>query len=862
MSEPAKLAPDPAGGIAGGPVAQGARQPSGALSGVTVFVSGGHGWTAGNSAWFLQRPVALSMCEDYGNIDQMNYFVAYAWNAGATVVPFRPVGWQPIEVVLDNDDPGVTFTGAWSNGVSSKYYENGATNSGIVYRTTSSAPTETATARYAATIPETGYYPVYCFTIAGANRTRQTYRVAHAGGLTETTLDHRLVGNGWVWLGTYYFDAGGPAYVEITNQSPESGAIIADAIRWGGGQGDVARPGPGAASGYPRDEEGQRYWAHSELGNNAAGFDSTIWDLAGSDDQSDNVGAAGRFAREMNQEPAGGVQVDRWRRVHLEFHTNAFDGNARGQLCLITDLGATTYQTQLATILSNEVDADMTLLNGQFEHNWIDRGAATLTGSYGAIATSANGNEFDATICELAFHDNQTDAELLRDPRVRSAMARACVHGLIRFLNTLPGSQVPLAFAPATPEDVAAVDAGGGDVLLTWQPPLSNGALGDPATGYVIYQSADGYAFGAPLVLGDVTSVTIGGVQPGETRYFRIAATNAGGESQPSEVLAVRRPTSGAIGDVLLVNAFDRLDRRTTPTQTFAQPPNYAGLTIQRQRWREANAFDYVIEHGAALAAFDAGFSSCANEAVANQRVALTDYDAVVWIAGNESTFDRVFSTTEQTRVNAYLATGNGLFVSGADVGYTLINQGQGSSFAQNTLHINFVNDNAGTFNVSGAAGSILADVGGFDFDPASGAAYRVLAPDVLGANGANARACLNYVGGLGGVAGVQQRGAANVVTFGFPFEAISDPAARAAVMQRVIEFLRSAVGPIPFDYDQDGDVDWADFGVFRFCFREPGFVYAPGNLCRAEDADGDADVDLVDFSAFQRAFTGPGGPP
>jgi hypothetical protein len=44
------------------------------------------------------------MVEDLGNQDQMTAFVDYAWNAGATVVPLRPVGYQPNEYVVDNDD--------------------------------------------------------------------------------------------------------------------------------------------------------------------------------------------------------------------------------------------------------------------------------------------------------------------------------------------------------------------------------------------------------------------------------------------------------------------------------------------------------------------------------------------------------------------------------------------------------------------------------------------------------------------------------------------------------------------------------------------------------------------------------------
>ncbi len=839
-----------------GPVTQAVRQPTGALSGVTVFVSAGHGWTATDTTWYLQRDVLLSMNEDHGNLDMLNQFVQYAFNAGATVVPFRPVGWQPIEIVLDNDDPGVTFTGPWSDGSSAKYYENGVTNSGIVYKWTSAAVGETATARYTPNITVTGYYPVYCFTMAGSNRTLQTYRIKHNGGLSAVTIDHRLVGSGWIWMGDYYLVAGEDNYVEITNESTATGAIVADAIRWGCGMGDIVRPGPGTVSGYSRDEESARYWANSELGNHAAGFDSDIWDGGGSSDTDDNVRTAAKWGREMNVEPAD-LQVDRWKRIYLEFHTNATDGVARGQICLITTLGATSYQTQYATMLSNTVDAEMTLLQNTFEHTWVDRTYATYTSSYGAICTPANGDEFDATIVELAFHDSQEDAELLRDCRVRAAMARSCVHGITKFLNSLPGSQIPLAYAPDTPRDFTVVDAGNGDVTLAWAAPLTDIARGDPATGYVVYQSSNGRGFGSPIVLGNVLTTTISGVPAGETRYFRLAATNAGGESMPTEVLAVRRPAQG-VANVLVVNGFDRLRRQMNPIETFTQPAGYAGKQIERQQWRKSNSYDYIIQHAEALAANGYGFSSCAHAAVADMYVQLANYDVVVWIGGVQSSEDITFTTLEQTKITSFLSTGGSLFVSGADLAYDLINQSHGPSFAQDTLKIGYSTGDANTYAVTPATGGILADVSAFDFSPANGAVYDVREPDVLLTRTGSA-ACLNYSGGTGGVAGVQYTGTVyNAVSFGFPFEAISSSSVRAQVMQRVISFLLTATGPLPFDYDTDGDVDLTDFNVFRYCFKGPGKTYAAGHLCLKEDADGDTDVDLADFAGFQAAFTGP----
>jgi hypothetical protein len=109
-----------------GPIAPAGGQPAGALSGRIVFTSAGHGWDWTGSAWALGRPLLLEMNEDYGNLDQMTMFAIYCFNAGATVVPFRPIGFQTNEVVLDNVSAGVTWSGSWSDSSSTVYYGQAA----------------------------------------------------------------------------------------------------------------------------------------------------------------------------------------------------------------------------------------------------------------------------------------------------------------------------------------------------------------------------------------------------------------------------------------------------------------------------------------------------------------------------------------------------------------------------------------------------------------------------------------------------------------------------------------------------------------------------------------------------------------
>ena len=77
-------------------------------------------------------------------------------------------------------------------------------------------------------------------------------------------------GGTWIYLGNFKFTAHEQAHerIVLTNQSNKSGKIItADAIKIGGGMGNIARsplespyPIEAETSGYPRFTEAARYW--------------------------------------------------------------------------------------------------------------------------------------------------------------------------------------------------------------------------------------------------------------------------------------------------------------------------------------------------------------------------------------------------------------------------------------------------------------------------------------------------------------------------------------------------------------------------------------------------------------------------
>lgn len=778
-----------------GAMASATRQPQGALSGRVIYMNAGHGWTYDadfTPPWRLLRGNLNDMNEDYGNVDQMNFFGMYCFNAGAVVVPFRPLGQQTNEVVLDNDSSGVVFAGSWANSSSTKFY---GSSGDVPYRYASLADAESATATYTPNIPVAGHYPVYTWALHGSDRCDQLYRIKHTGGESQVRIPHYLVGAGWVYLGEYYFNAGsnpasGSVVISNLRGSATGSVIIADAIRFGNGMGATDTGGGG--SGYPREDESNRYWIRSSLGQ---GQSSSLYDGTG-DDESDSWSAPPKMTAEMNREASG----DLFKRAHIGFHSNA--GGGRGAVGLITGT-PTPYQSQLALLTGKEVNEDMAALGAPpLEVAWTTRTTHTYSGSYSEITGTLFNNEMAATIVEVAFHDSVDDAKIMRDSKGRAAIARSVLHGLVRFMNTYDtNSPAPLAFLPEPPVNPRAISSGGGNITLTWAAPTSSGGSQSP-TNYVIYRSADGYGFGNPVSVGNVTTYTVTNLPANTDHYFRIAAANAGGESMPSETVGCRvSSTNGPV--VLVVNAYDRLDRTSNLRQDTTRQgwvaPDSTGA-IERVWPRRVNSFDYVAQHGKAISAHGMAFDSCQNEAVANGQVVLANYAVVIWACGNDSIAQETISATEQSRLATYLLAGGAVFVSGSDLVTDLGGPAASTAdrnFLQNYLHATFVSSNSASYTATAHASGVFAGNANAIVDDGSRGIYWSQMPDVMQPAGAGAVAAVSYSGVSSGYAGIQYDGSAGggrVVLFGFPFETMTAGATRSAYMADTLTFLLSGI--------------------------------------------------------------------
>ncbi len=785
-----------------------AAQPTGPLSGVVVYTSAGHGFgaSADLTAWIPERPLLYAVNEDMGNVDQMNRFAEAAWKAGATVVPFRPVGYQTNEVVLDNMDTNetargkVTFGGTWYNSSQAIFYGNAG--DAVPYRYAAvSTNGSTSWASYRPNLPEEGEYPVYTWVRHDLDRANQLYRVYHSGGVTDVRVNHRDVGCGWVWLGNYHFAAGTNGCVNIGNlvlAGDTGDYVFADAIRFGNGRGNVSR-GAAGISGFESELESGRFWIIKSMGQ---GMDSTLYDLAGYDDRSDNIGQPARMAAYMCRSN----DAARWQRVYVGFHSNAGDGTGRGSIGLYDTRIQSSYptyyaaQTNLAAALARQCNVDLRAGTNSVIPSWSTRTTYLYGDTYGEIYNSSVFLKMDTTINEVAFHDNSNDCAVLKLPAGREWLARASVRGLIKHLAGYYASGIANTNAPDRPVNLKAVNSGSGQVTVSWAMPTRDAASGGLPQGFVLYTSTDGQGFGNPISVpgASATNKVITNLNAGATIFFKVCATNAGGESFDSAVAGARVTSGGAKAGVLAVDGFTRNDAGLAPTRYFANGLN-GNVTLVRPRM--INGFDYVKEHGLALAAAGQTFD-CVDAALASSAL-LTNYAKVVWMLGEESTVDETFSSAEQTAATAYLNAGGRLLVSGAEIGWDLGRAGVSSTadvnFFTNVLRAVYSADSGATGQVTGTAGGFLSGVSiAFNYTNLLPQVYAANYPDVLRV-GSGAVTAAVYGASASGTSGaiVQYSNATyRTVVMGFPFETITNEETRATVMTKAMQFLGDSVVP------------------------------------------------------------------
>jgi hypothetical protein len=115
-----------------------------------------------------------------------------------------------------------------------------------------------ASATWRPDIPRRGRYAVYVsYKSLGNSVTDAQYTIRHLGGETVRTVNQRIGGGTWIFLGFFKFDKGRDGCVILNDKSEQEGVVTADGVRFGGGIGRVRRAG--TLSGLPAYAEGAYY---------------------------------------------------------------------------------------------------------------------------------------------------------------------------------------------------------------------------------------------------------------------------------------------------------------------------------------------------------------------------------------------------------------------------------------------------------------------------------------------------------------------------------------------------------------------------------------------------------------------------
>ena len=843
--------------------------PEAGLQGRHLAVWPSHGWyyEPDLDRWEWQRARVFTTVEDVLPYAFMHrHLTPMLERAGATVLWPRERDVQERQAVVDNDgrDEGrYAERGRWRTGGTGFAHRppyRGTVNPFTLgtAREARTTPEASGEVIWAPEIPETGDYAVYVSYRAAPDHTEDArYTVRHAGGAARFAVNQTMGGGTWVYLGTFTFAAGAApeaASVTLSTASATPGRTVsADGVRFGGGMGSVERGG--ATSGRPRWLEAARYYEQF------AGFPAeTVYNVSGElDDYKDDYQSRGEWANYLRGAPYGptgdrnapglGVPVD----LALAFHTDAGvtdDGTVIGTLLIVNTEGMDetgvfpdgsprAANRTLAGIARREITGDLRALwkdDWTFRDIW-DRGYSE--------ATRPN---VPSLLLELLSHQNAEDMRYALDPRFRRDASRALYKSIGRFLAQQSGR--PFVPQPLAPTHLVA-ELEGGAVRVRWRPqmdPLEPSAV---PTRYVVYQRREavpapgargrsargrvaGWDGGTPV---DGTETALRAPEAGGILSVRVAAVNAGGESEWSEALAVGVGREGG-PPVVVVSGFDR----TAPPAYVAQggrvgfdraldegvPDGLDVLTVgaqhefdPREPWVDddqpghgasdadlettvfaGNTRDFVAVHGRAIVAGGRSFVSASDEAVMDADVNLARYPTAVlamgeerrtpWPSGTRAPAFRVWPAPFRRALRGYAGAGGRILASGAYLGTDARGDAEAEAFLADVLGVRWRTGDAavtGALVASGAAllpdGTALSYTTDYRRDR-----YRVEAPDGLVPASPLGRVALRYAENSIS-AGVVAPGA---VTFGFPFESVTDPEAR----QRLMAAALAALGANP----------------------------------------------------------------
>jgi hypothetical protein len=723
--------------------------PSRGLTGNSVALWHSHGFYFEMSLdrWEWQRAKLFGTVED---ISIMGYVVPYLTkmleNAGANVFLPRERDTQTHEIIVDNDISSggsdfILYGDKDFREVKKGFLMTDTLFPGLnPFKSGTSLRISDDSAAFIPDIPEKGYYSVYVsYPLFKDNTNEARYIVSHTGGKTEFTVDQTMGGETWIYLGTFNFKTGkniDSGSVIVKGNSNNGGFIALDAIRFGGGMGNVARR-PSAdilknqqslnentsgaistgtqgsnefswkISGMPRFLEASRYWLQY------AGMPDTLVYTPSNyrNDYNDDYQSRGFWVNYLNEEL--GLPVD----LSLAFHSDA--GIAQGDSTIGTlaifytaadsgkfPAGASRMASRdMSDIIQTQIVED---IRREFEPQWTRRGL------WDRPYSEARRPNVPGMLLELLSHQNLADMKYNLDPRFRFSVSRSVYKGILKYLAFVEKREYTIQPLPVT--GFAVTPVSGKTVRLSWEPTIDGNEPSSRPDKYKIYTRTGENGFDNGFMV-DNEYAEIDLPAYDSIYSFKVTAFNEGGESFDSEELSAGIRSGNPLS-VLVVNGFDRISgpswidkgdlagiswwddngvpyhhdiitigdqydfNRNNQWLDDDSPGWGATYTERAGRVNPGNTFNFPYIHGRAIMSAGHSFFSVSDEYFTSSFMSTPDFKVIDLIFGEEKSTQffrdtsridfRIYTPEFIKKIEQVTQAGTALFISGAYVGSDL----------------------------------------------------------------------------------------------------------------------------------------------------------------------------------------------
>lgn len=835
------------------------------LDGANIALWQSHGWYFESklNRWEWQRARLQQTVEDlYTQSYVMPFLMPMLENAGAYVMSPRERDTNLTEIIIDNDGAlahgKFSTEGTWSKSnkaafaYTKKELHNGDhpfSDGTAVKTTTSGSDKSTCNAKWSANIPSDGTYAIYVSYTTEKNSSKSAhYRINAADGSHDFSINQRMGAGTWIYLGHFPLSAGNQTVVELFNDGKKGSVVSADAVKIGGGYGNVARivkeplddiKYEYILSGYPRFTEGARYflqWA----GAPDSVFTSSDYVNDYDDDYKSRAlwvnWLTGGSSMLPNREGLN-IPVDLSFAFHSDAGTTPNDSiiGTLGIYCTNGDklgngsdrLASRDFTDLVMTNIVNDIRAT-------YEPNWTRRGLRD------ASYFEARVPEVPTMLLELLSHQNFADMSYGLDPAFRFVVSRAVYKAMLKFIAQRDNRQYVIQPLPVHAFAITATNTN--QYRLSWKERVDSLEETATPTYYIIEERIGAGAF-KPIAKTNTAEYTVT-VTDSDIHSYRIIAGNDGGTAFPSEILALCNQTGTP---VTIVNGFTRVSaperfdngktagyknwydggvpyindisfigdqyefRREIPWMDDdasgfgASRANYEGKVIA------GNTFDYTYTHGIAIAAAGHPFVSTSVEAFCESSeqpeivdLILGKQKEIVQGRGVFGTRYKTFPKELQERIATLTTNGTSFLVSGAYVASDLWDNPLSckevaeadQAFATQILGYHWRVDQA---TVDGNAYQVQTrfsdfENGTYTFTQTPNAeCYFVESPDSFYAFDKERGCTLMRYGENNLVAAtVFDATTYRTVIIGFPFETITDAGQRSHLMKQVLNFFEN----------------------------------------------------------------------